>query len=168
MDTTLKNLVWQQYGAAIDMLDDAISACPDRLWTAVVYDDPDDSQYGQFWFVAYHTLFWLDLFLTGSREGFEPPAPFIPGRLPEKPYSKEEVGSYLKQCRQKSHEVLTTLTDEKAYQICIFDWMQPSFLELQLYCMRHIQEHGAQLNLLLGQNDVVGPDWVAQARNTAS
>ena len=65
------------------MLDDAIRLCPDHLWTAVLWQDPDDERYGQFWFVAYHTLFWLDLFLIGSKEGFTPPAPFIRGALPE-------------------------------------------------------------------------------------
>jgi hypothetical protein len=168
MDTTLKTSVWQQFGAAIDTLDDAISACPDALWTAVLWDDQDDPRYGQFWFVAYHTLFWLDLYLTGTSEGFAPPAPFIRGALPEKPYSKDEVSAYLKQCRQKCQSVIEGLTDEKAYQICTFNWMEPTFLELQLYSMRHVQEHAAQLSLLLGQNGISGPDWVAKARGIAS
>jgi hypothetical protein len=168
MDTILKTTVWQQFGASIDTLDDAISACPDLLWTAVLWDDQDDPRYGQFWFVAYHTLFWLDLFLTGSSAGFAPPAPFIRGSLPEKPYSKDEVSSYLKQCRQKCQLVIEALTDEKANQICTFDWMEPTFLELQLYCMRHVQEHAAQLSLLLGQNGISGPDWVAKARDKVS
>ena len=168
MDTILKTTVWQQFGASIDTLDDAISACPDLLWTAALWDDQDDPRYGQFWFVAYHTLFWLDLFLTGSPAGFAPPAPFIRGSLPEKPYSKDEVSSYLKQCRQKCQLVIEGLTDEKANQICTFDWMEPTFLELQLYCMRHVQEHAAQLSLLLGQNGISGPDWVAKARDKVS
>jgi hypothetical protein len=168
MDTILKTTVWQQFGASIDMLDDAISFCPDLLWTAALWDDQDDPRGGQFWFVAYHTLFWLDLFLTGTFEGFAPPVPFIRGSLPEKPYSKDEVRGYLKQCRQKCQLVIEALTDEKANQICTFDWMEPTFLELQLYCMRHVQEHAAQLSLLLGQNGISGPDWVAKARDKVS
>lgn len=168
MDTTLKTTVWQQFGASIDMLDDAITACPDVLWTAVLWEDQDEPRYGQFWFIAYHTLFWLDLFLTGSSKGFAPPVPFIRGTLPEKPYSKDEVSNYLKQCRQKCQSVIERLTDEKAHQICTFDWMEPTFLELQLYSMRHVQEHAAQLSLVLGQNGVSGPDWVAKARDERS
>jgi hypothetical protein len=34
--------------------------------------------------------------------------------------------------------------------------------------MRHVQEHAAQLNMLLGQNGVTGPDWVAKARDKVS
>lgn len=165
MDTTQKTAIWQQFGATIDTLDDAISACPDRLWTAVVWDDEDDPKYGQFWFVAYHTLFWLDLFLTGTSEGFAPPAPFIRGALPEDPYSKDEVSNYLRQCRQKCRSTIEGLTDESANKICTFEWMTPTFFELQLYSMRHVQEHAAQLNLVLGQNGITGPDWVAKARD---
>ncbi|MEO8394213.1 MAG: DinB family protein, partial [Chloroflexota bacterium] len=141
MDTILKTSVWQQFGAAVDTLDDALNLCPAPLWTAILWDDSEDVRYGQFWFIAYHTLFWLDLFLTGSMEGFKPPPPFVRGKLPENPYSKEDVHAYLRQCRQKSHATIEALTDAQAYQICTFEWMEPTFLELQLYSMRHIQEH---------------------------
>ncbi len=168
MDTMLKTSIWQQFGAAIDMLDDAISLCPEQLWTAVLWKDPDDVKYGQFWFVAYHTLFWLDLYLTGSSDGFAPPSPFIRGALPEKPYTKDQIRTYLDQCRRKCQSTIEALTDEKARQRCTFDWVEASFLELQLYNMRHVQEHGAQLSLLLGQHDVSGFDWVTKARNKAT
>jgi hypothetical protein len=159
--------VWQQYGAAIDMLEDAIGLCPDHLWTAVLWKDADDMRYGQFWFAAYHTLFWLDLFLTGSEKGFAPPPPFIRGTLPEQPYTKEQILAYLGQCRSRCQSTIETLTEEKAHQRCVFDWMEPSFLELQLYSMRHVQEHAAQLSLVLGQHDVTGFDWIARARDPA-
>jgi hypothetical protein len=165
MDDLLKSSIWQQFGAAIDMLDDAIRLCPDPLWTAALWKDPDDERYGQFWFVAYHTLFWLDLYLTGSSEGFAPPTPFIRGALPEKPYTKDQIRAYLDQCRRKCQSTIEALTDEEARQRCTFDWIEASFLEMQLYSMRHVQEHAAQLNLLLGQHDVSGLDWVTTARN---
>lgn len=168
MDARLKTSIWQQFGAALDTLDDAINLCPDALWTAVIWEDADDARYGQFWYLPTHTLTWLDLFLTGSQEGFKPPPPFMRGKLPDKPYTKEEVQTYLKQCRQKSKAIIEALTDEKAYQICTFEWMTPTYLELQLYSMRHIQEHAAQLNFFLGRNSVTGMDWIAQARDDAS
>lgn len=168
MDTTLKTSIWQQFGAAIDMLDDAIRLCPDRLWTAVLWKDPDAVEYGQFWFVAYHTLFWLDLYLTSSYDDFAPPPPFIRGKLPEKPYTKDQIRAYLDQCRGKCKSTIESLTDEKALQRCTFDWVEASFLEMQLYNMRHVQEHAAQLSLLLGQHDVSGFDWVTKARNEGS
>ena len=167
MDINWRTSVWQQYGAAIDTLEDAIGLCPDQLWTAVLWKDTDDVRYGQFWFVAYHTLFWLDLFLTGSKEGFVPPPPFIRGALPEQPYTKEQILAYVGGCRSRCQSTIGTLTEEKAHQRCVFEWMEPSFLELQLYSMRHVQEHAAQLSLVLGQHDVTGFDWIASARDAA-
>ena len=164
MDTMLKTSVWQQFGAAIDMLDDAINLCPEHLWTVVLWNDADDERYGQFWYIAYHTLFWLDLYLTGSMEGFAPPPPFIQGSFPDEPYSKDQIRSYLEQCRRKCRSTIETLTDEKAHEVCTFEWMEPTFLELQIYSMRHVQEHAGQLSLVLGQHGMTGFDWVAQAR----
>ena len=41
-----------------------------------------------------------------------------------------------------------------------------SFLELQLYTMRHVQEHAAQLSLFLGQHGIPDEalDWVPLAK----
>jgi hypothetical protein len=118
--------------------------------------------------VAYHTIVWLDLYLTGSREGFEPPPPFIRGALPDQPYTKEQIRAYLGQCRAKCRATIEALTDERASQRCPFPWMEPTFLELQLYCMRHVQEHAAHLSFLLGQHGVTGFDWVSRARDGAA
>jgi hypothetical protein len=167
LDITLRTSVWQQYGAAIDMFEDAIALCPDYLWTAVLWNDTDDVRYGQFWFVAFHTLCWLDIFLTGSEEGFAPPPPFTRTALPEQPYTKEQIRVYVSHCRSKCRATIKALTEEQAHQRCVFGWMEPSFLELQLYSMRHVQEHAAQLSLVLGQHEVTGFDWVASARDTA-
>ncbi|MBK8027715.1 MAG: DinB family protein [Chloroflexi bacterium] len=168
MDAMLKMGIWEQFGAAIDMLDDAIRLCPDSLWTSVVWKDPDDARYGQYWYVAYHTVVWLDLYLFGASEGFAPPPPFVRGQLPEQPHTKEQVRTYLAQCRQKCQSTLEGLTDEKAQQICKFNWIETPYLILQIYSMRHVQEHAAQLNLLLGQHDVPELDWVATARSNAT
>jgi hypothetical protein len=168
MDIDYRTIVWKQYGAALDMLADAVRLCPDNLWTAALWQDAEDVRYGQFWFVAYHAVFWSDLYLTGSSEGFAPPPPFVRGRLPDQPYTKEQVLAYLGDCRRRCQATLAALTDERAQQRCVFAWMEPSFLELQLYAMRHVQEHAAQLSLLLGQHYVPGLDWVAGARESAS
>jgi hypothetical protein len=168
MGIDYRTMVWNQYGAALDMFADVLRLCPDNLWTAVVYQDPDDARLGQFWYLAAHTLLWADLFRTGSAEGFAPPPPFLRGRLPDQPYTQEQVFAYLHAVRAKCQATLAALTDEQAQRLCVFAWMQPSFLELQMYAMRHVQEHTAQLNLLLGQHEVQGMDWVATARDNAA
>src|SRR5690606_5163013 len=103
------------------------------------------------------------LFLLGSYEDFLPPAPFKRGVLPDEPYSKAQILDYLDQCRRKCQTTIEALTDETARRRCVFSWFEPSFLELQLYSMRHVQEHAAQLNFFLGRHGVEVTDWIAQA-----
>ena len=168
MSSTWRTILWLQFGAAIDMLANALRACPDHLWRDSIWDDPTDApEYTEFWFIVYHVLFWTDLYLSGTRqEDFVPPAPFIRGSLPEEPYTKDELQAYLEHCRQKCRTIFEALTDEKANQRCTFPWGEEvSFAELQLYSMRHVQEHASQLSLHLGQKGVSAPDWVARAEN---
>jgi hypothetical protein len=98
MDTNLKTSIWQQFGASIDFLADTVNACPDALWRAPLWRTPNKPpELAQFWYVAYHTLFWLHLYLTGTEEGFLPPPPFTlieqydDGPLPERVYTKAEL-----------------------------------------------------------------------------
>lgn len=72
------------------MLENAVVACPDELWS-------DRSRQPEFWYVAYHTLFWLDFYFSEPLEEFAPPAPFTleeldpAGVIPERPYTKAEI-----------------------------------------------------------------------------
>ena len=175
MDTNLKTSIWQQFGASIDYLANAMSACPDQLWLSSLWNNPNEKpEFSQFWYRVYHTLFWLDLYLTGAEEGFVPPAPFTlieqddNGPLPERPYTKDELQAYLADCRKKCQATIEALTDETAQRRCRFGWGELSFLELLLYNMRHVQEHAAQLNLLLGQKVGPRPDYATQAKSSAA
>lgn len=165
MDRIWKDLIWPQLGAAIDMLENAVLACPDELWS-------DRSQQPEFWYLVYHTLFFLDLYLSGTLEGFAPPAPFNldeidpAGVLPERPYTKDEMLAYLQHGRRKAGATLDAMTDEKARQRCRFDWLEADFGELVLYSLRHVQHHTAQLNLILRQKTDSAPRWVAKAKSS--
>lgn len=177
MDTPTSNhwrtAIWQQFGAAIDDLRNTIDACPDELWCARLWEHPEHAEerpeFSQFWYIAYHALFWLDLYLTGAEEGFVPPAPFAlieqdeDGPVPARPYTKDELQAYLDDCRKKSQETIEALTNEEAQRRCRFGWGEVSFAELLLYNMRHVQGHAAQLNLLLGQKSVAVRSWVLWA-----
>jgi hypothetical protein len=163
MDTVWKNLIWQQFGASIDMLENAIVACPDEIWN-------DRSEEPEYWYLAFHTLFWLDLYLSGAVENFAPPAPFTldelnpAGVLPERVYAKEELRTFLRHCRRKCRTTIENSTDEEMNRLCRFGWGEASFAELLLYNMRHVQHHAAQLNLILRQKTDSAPGWVAKAR----
>jgi hypothetical protein len=172
MDTTLKTSLWQQFGAAIDMLDNAVRACPDPLWEGRLWNNPSElPEYAQFWYLVYHTLFWLDLYLSGSVDGFAPPPPFNldeldpAGLVPAQPYSRAVLLSYLSHGRQKCQATIEGLTAESAGRLCKFSWGEISFVALLLYNMRHVQEHAAQLGLFLGQNGISMPGWITKAKS---
>ena len=177
MDNLWREALWKQFGATIDMLDNALIACPDALWHEAIWESPLGPM--EFWYVAYHALFWLDLYLFGSEEGFAPQVPFIlveqddaAGPIPDRPYSRGELRAYLASVRQKCRTTIETMTDERARQPVNFSWIREgeviSYADLQLYSMRHMQEHAAQLSLLLGQHGVPGEaiDWVTRAHDS--
>jgi hypothetical protein len=167
MDPLWKAILWRQFGAAIDMLENALRACPDELWAVRLWGG-ERPELSEFWYIGYHTLFWLDLYLSGSIERFEPPPPFTldeldpAGLVPERRYSADELLSYLDHCRRRCRASIETLTDEKARRTGKFAWGEVSYLELLLDNMRHVQEHAAQLNLVLGQRLGSDARWVSQ------
>jgi hypothetical protein len=66
-------------------------------------------------------------------------------------YTRAELLRYLAQCRQKCQETINAMSTEQASQMCQFPWGELPFAELQLYSLRHVQEHAAQLHMFLGQ-----------------
>jgi hypothetical protein len=170
LESPLKFAINQQFESAIDMLENVIVACPDNLWQVRLWEDSSiPSGLSEFWYLVYHTLFWLDLYLSGEIKGFMPPDPFNldeldpSGVVPDRIYSKAEMLNYLEHNRRKCHSTINNLTDVRAVQTCRFPWGQVTFAELILDNMRHVQEHTAQLNLILGQKIGWNPSWVATA-----
>jgi hypothetical protein len=159
MELTWKKTVWQQFGAAVDMLENAMRSCPEELWG-------DRTLQPEFWYTAFHTLFFLDLYLSESDVGFSPPAPFTldeldeRGLLPDRVYTKGELLNYLDHGREKCRATIAAMTEERANRRCGFDWLDLSTGEMLLYTMRHVQHHAGQLNLLLRQKAGSAPRWV--------
>jgi hypothetical protein len=162
VDTTWKTIVWRQFGAAIDMLRNAVLACPPEVWS-------DGSRQPEFWYLVYHTLFWLDLYLSGPVEGFAPPPPYTlseldpAGPMPERVYTRDELLAYLRHGRRKCRETIDGMTDEAAAERLRFGWGEATRAELLLYNLRHVQHHTGQLNLILRQQTDSAPRWVARA-----
>lgn len=156
-------MLWRQFAVAIDALGNALRSCPEELWEKKLWEDQPDqwvaNGFSTFWYLGYHTLFWLDLYLTGAEEGFTPPPPFdlvemYAGEQLPRTYNRTELLGYLEECRHKYQETINALTTEQAYRLCQFPWGEITFGELLLYTMRHVQEHAAQLLLFLGQQGV--------------
>ena len=172
MDGFWKEILRRQLGASIDMLENAIRACPDDVWCDYT-KKPEwvANDIVGFWYLVYHTLFFLDFYLTDSLEDFEPPAPFNrdeldpAGLLPDQPFSKDVLLGYLDHCRRKCNAAIEALTEEKARQP---DRTRPeqnlTVAERHLCNMRHVQHHAAQLNLVLRQKTGSAPKSVTTSR----
>jgi hypothetical protein len=158
MNQSINNALWKQFGASIDMLENAIQLCPDSFW---------DTE-KKFWYNAYHCLFWLDYYLTTEPASFAPPAPFTlsefdpAGAMPPRIYTKEELLHYLHASRQKCRQLIGGLTADGMTRRWVNDYKNYPVIEILLYNMRHVQHHAAQLNLLLRQETQDAPRWVAQ------
>ena len=162
MDNFWKTMIWRQFGAAIDMLENAMVACPANIWG-------DKVGWYEFWYLASHTLFFLDYYLSDLTDSFKPMAPFgveeldPAGVLPPRVYTKEELLANLAYCRDKCRASIAGLTEERAHRPCGFERRNFSTLELYIYNMRHVQHHAAQLNLILRQKIDSAPRWVSTA-----
>jgi hypothetical protein len=158
-DDVWRNAIAHQFGAAIDMLGNAIKSCPEGLWG-------DRTQRPEFWYTAFHALFFLDLYLSDSDKGFVPPAPFTldeldeRGILPDRVYTKPELLAYLAHGWAKCMARITAMTPAEAAKRCGFDWLDLTVGDMLLYNMRHVQHHAAQLNLMLSQRGHPVPRWV--------
>jgi hypothetical protein len=160
-----KSALQHQFVAALDMLENAIRACPEAVWDEAATPIPQ-----RFWYLAYHTLFWLDFYLSEREQGFAPPAPYTldeldpAGVYPGHAYSNSELLSYLAHGREKLRQVLRSLSEAHGAESCGFGSRQMSIFELHLYNTRHVQHHTAQLNLILRQRTNSAPRWVGRGR----
>ncbi|HVP39088.1 MAG TPA: DinB family protein [Candidatus Saccharimonadales bacterium] len=163
MNDLWKTSLGSQFGAALDMLENAVTACPAALWG-------DRTQQPEFWYTVYHTLFWLDFYLSDSAAGFAPPAPYTldemdpAGLLPARVYTREEMLEYLRHGRAKCRVRIEGLTGELAARRWVFGRRDFSVAELLLYTMRHVQHHAGQLNALLRRHTGSAPRWVGRAQ----
>jgi hypothetical protein len=159
MKKQINESLWQQFGASIDMLENAIKMCPEMLW------DNDK----KFWYNAFHCLFWLDYYLSIEPSKFSPPIPFTlsefdtSGALPNRTYSKQELLKYLQINREKCYQLISNLDDELMNTRWINEYKNFSVFEILLYNMRHVQHHAAQLNQLLRLSIQDAPKWVSKA-----
>ena len=159
----IKKAIIDQYGAALEMLKQAIIQCPAARW-----HDAQDRK--KFWQVAYHTLFFTHLYLHDNEKAFKSWAKHRQdyqrlGSFPEKtelnePYSREEILEFFELCRQTVEDKVATQNLEAESG---FDWLPFNKLELQLYNIRHIQHHAAELIEWLGANEGIDVDWVSMA-----
>jgi hypothetical protein len=175
MADTFKQCLWQNFGAAIEMLKNAIVACPDELW----YSEK------KFFYLSYHTVIFLDYYLTLPARDFRPALPYsivpenelpegsVDDVIPDKYYSKEEMLTWLLAIRAKCKALITQATEDrlagswieedeiKMHGLCPSTVVNYTVLEILFYNFRHVQHHVGQLNFILRQKTGTASGWVS-------
>ena len=159
-----KRATISQYRAALAMLEQAIKECPEPMW-----DAPDPPN--RFWQVAYHSLFFVHLYLSDSLDDFRPWHKHKEGyeALGHRPdsseppevetLSKEVVLEYLIFCQGEVTEKVSALDVEAPSG---FHWLPFDKMELQFYNIRHLVLHTGELCERLGTRARIDVNWVGK------
>ncbi|MFX1345204.1 MAG: DinB family protein [Promethearchaeota archaeon] len=162
----LVNAIHEQYGAAIAMLEQNLNSCPKELWDERTNGPP-------FWHVAYHVMWFLDWYLSESKEArgsFK--SKFGDGsshleqlnKVPEVTLSSDQLLEYLTEIKEKAKIRFDHLTSDELIQSSVFEWHGNSVLSSLLYNLRHLMLHIGALNLRLHRKGVKLDNWVSHQR----
>jgi len=160
----IKKIIQAQFLAALEMLKQAVVKCPDALWNA-------SEDRNKFWHVAYHAIFYTHLYLQDTEQDFKPwekhrpeyqfmgQVPWPPHAPPKigEPYTREEVLDYLAFAQEQVRQRVPALDLEAGSG---FGWQSFGKLELQVYNIRHLQQHTAELYERLGARAGIDLDWI--------
>jgi hypothetical protein len=177
MEDNYKACLWRNFAASIDMLTNVIELCPNALW----------EKKDKFFYMAYHTVIFLDYYLTYPVRAFDPKLPFtivpdseLPSEavddvMPDRHYGREEMIAYIHLARKKGEDLI----GPQASQDLMVKWIEqpetglhglcPSLvehytlLEILFYNFRHVQHHVAQLNYILRGQANLAAEWISQA-----
>ena len=161
---TIKKIVKSQYLASLAMLEEAIVNCPDSMWH-------DQKPKNKYWHIAYHAIFYTHLYLQPTVDDFQAwekhreeyefmgTVPWPPHNKPKigEAYTKAEVLEYLEFCRKEVTAKVASL-DIEAKESGFF-WLPMGKLELQIYNIRHLQQHTGELCERLGTEAGIDVDW---------
>jgi hypothetical protein len=147
MSEYLKQILTSQYEAALCMLNQCIASCPPEPWEGKIANDT-------FRQVAYHTLFFTDLYLSPSEEAFQLRDLHQRGGDERGPtlsqgLSQDETLSYVAICRRKAIETLAAETGEMLQGPSGFSYRRFSRGELHVYNIRHVQHHAGAMSAYL-------------------
>ncbi|MDI9365703.1 MAG: DinB family protein [Flavobacterium sp.] len=166
MINNLQESLWRQFGASIDMLANAIASCPDDYLATNK----------RCYYLAYHSVVFLDYYLTIPPSNFSPilsftikdadqrPPESIGDMIPDKIYSKQALLDYVNHSRNKCKTIIDNLADNNQLHARFTEGNEPSdmnysLVEILLYNMRHTQHHTGQLHLMLRQDLNQHVDW---------
>ena len=138
------------------MLEAAVRACPDDAWDSAAHVN-------RFWHIAYHTLFYVNLYLfqtvddhkpwRGHRDDAQNLRPGV------EPYSRDSILEFLAFCREHARRRIAAL-DLGAESG--FSWLPFNPVERLAYNLRHLQHHTGQLSERIRQDTGDGVGWVGR------
>lgn len=162
---TYKELVVNQYEAALCTIHHCVDRCPDSLWQKPVVNNPFSQS-------VFHALFFADLYLGNNMEE-QPQQAFhkahtaqfgayeqLEDREPVETYEKDFIRAYLEHCRSKAKSIVAAETREQLTTRAGFPWLDVPRAEVHLYNIRHLQHHAAQLILVLRKEAECNMGWV--------
>jgi hypothetical protein len=161
-----------QYHGALAMLRKAIVKCPGEMWGR-------EEGGVAFWRVAYHTLYFTDLYLQKDSRSFDgwakhradfhhirmKPRRVVTKRAkptpPLPPYTKEEVLEYWEDLDRRVDGLLDAMDLEAKRSG--FWWYNMPKLDHQIVNIRHVQHHAAILGVRVRRATGTGVGWVGRA-----
>lgn len=167
---SMRDLLTQQFEAVLCTLAACIDRCPRDSWNAPVGNL-------QFCQVAFHALFFADVYLGENLESLKGQAfhqehqeqfadyEELEDRVQQATYSKPFLLAYLQQCRTKAAQVIASETSESLTRQPGFDWLKFSRGEVHVYNIRHLQHHVAQLSLRLRLDAEIDIPWIGSGWN---
>jgi hypothetical protein len=145
----VKTILTGQFEATLSMMDHCLRACPPAHWEGKIAN-------GTCRWAAYHTLFWVDVYLSpGDEDAFvlrefhhrggdeRTDAPNNPG------LSLEETLDYVEICRRKMLETLAAESAASLQGPSGFACRPITRGELHVYNLRHVQHHTGQISAYL-------------------
>lgn len=161
---TLKEVLANQFHAALCTLNDCIDRCPDSAWNSKIVN----LEFNQ---AAFHTLIYTDYYLGDGEETFrrqlfhrENEGRFgdyeeFEDRVQVATYERPFIQAYMAHCRTKLSETIAAETAESLSAESTFPWLTFSRAEVYVYTIRHIQHHAAQLILRLRRDYQQDMPW---------
>ena len=165
----LIKLLLDQFEASLEMLGECVDNCPEEHWESRIGN-------AAFWRVVYHTLFFVDLYLSADEASFAPrefhrdDAVALDGgdsgseasQSEDVPFSKEQITEYIEHCRVKARDTISAETQASLENRSGFPWYPMSRGEHHLASIRHIQHHVGQLSASLIRNTGKGVRWIGK------
>lgn len=160
-----KKTTRSQFQASLAMLKNGLDQCPIEAWSTKVVNREINQ-------VAFHTLFFTDLYLekgmgTIENQDFHQEHQLVFQGYRElndgkndQTYHRIFIGSYLDFVSEKIDRILGHETSESLAEPVGFPWLEIVRAELYTYNIRHLHHHAAQISARLRNDFAIDVPWV--------